>query len=208
MESIKVKLYYKPGACSLASHIILKEIGKDFEIESVDTDKQLTESGADYSKINPMGYVPALRTDEGQILTESAAVLQYLADQHPDTGLAPEFGTFERARLQEHLNFTSSELHKAFAPFFSSNTSDEEKQDAKENVGRKMDYFESIFNDGRKYLLGDKFSVADAYFFVVSSWATPTGIALDKWPRIAAYSKRVADREKVQDAMRAEGLLN
>ncbi len=203
-----MKLYYKPGACSLASHIILKEIGHDFEIESVDTDKQITESGGNFSKINPKGYVPALGLDDGNILTEGAAVLQYLADQNPEVGLAPEAGTLERARLQEHLNYTSTELHKAFGPLFSPVASDEEKQVAMENVGRKMDHFESIFNDGRTYLLGNKFSVADAYFFVVSSWAVPTGIGLDKWPKIAAFSTRVADREAVQSAMRAEGLLN
>ncbi len=203
-----MKLYYKPGACSLASHIILKEIGHDFEIESVDTDNQITESGDDFSKINPKGYVPVLSLDDGNTLTEGAAVLQYLADQNPETGLTPEAGTLERARLQEHLNYTSTELHKAFGPLFSPVASDEEKQVAKENVGRKMDHFESIFNDGRTYLLGNKFSVADAYFFVVSSWAVPTGIGLDKWPKIAAFSTRVADREAVQSAMRAEGLLN
>jgi len=203
-----MKLYYKPGTCSLASHIILKEIGKDFDIESVDTTKQLTESGEDFSKINPKGYVPVLRTDGGQFITEGAAVLQYLADQNPGADLAPESGTLERTYLQEHLNFTSSELHKAFGPFFNPNASDKEKQNAKENVGRKMDHFESVFSDGRKYLLGDKFSVADAYFFVVSSWTVPTGIGLNMWPRVSAFSKRVADRERVQDAMRAEGLLN
>ncbi len=203
-----MKLYYKPGACSLASHIILKEIGHDFEIESVDTDNQITESGDNFSKINPKGYVPVLSLDDGNTLTEGAAVLQYLADQNPEAGLTPEAGTLERARLQEHLNYTSTELHKAFGPLFSPVASDEEKQVAKENVGRKMDHFESIFNDGRTYLLGNKFSVADAYFFVVSSWAVPTGIGLDKWPKIAAFSTRVADREAVQSAMRAEGLLN
>ena len=203
-----MKLYYKPGACSLASHIILKEIGSDFEIESVDTDKQVTESGADFTKINPKGYVPVLRLDNGEFLTEGAAVLQYLADQNPGSGLAPELGTLERARLQEHLNFTSTELHKAFEPFFSSSVSDEEKQGAKANVRRKMDHFESIFDDGRKYLLGNKFSVADAYFFVVSNWAIPTGIGLDKWPGLAEFSTRIAGRESVRDAMRAEGLLN
>ena len=203
-----MKLYYKPGACSLASHIIMKEIGHDFEIESVDTDNQITESGENFSKINPKGYVPALRLDDGKILTEGAAVLQYLADQNPEAGLAPKPGTLERARLQEHLNYTSTELHKAFGPFFSSSATDEEKQSAKQNVGRKMDHFESIFDDGRNYLLGDNFSIADAYFFVVSSWAIPTGIGLDKWPRIAAFSTRMSGREKVQNAMRAEGLLN
>ncbi len=203
-----MKLYYKPGACSLASHIILKEIGHDFEDESVDTDNQITESDDNFSKINPKGYVPALRLDDGKILTEGAAVLQYLADQNPEADLAPESGTLERAHLQEHLNYTSTELHKAFGPLFPPSASDEEKQSAKENVGRKMDHLESIFDDGRNYLIGDKFCVADAYFFVVSSWAIPTGIGLDKWPRIADFSTRVAGREKVQNAMRAEGLVN
>lgn len=203
-----MKLYYKPGACSLASHIVLREIGEDFELESVDTNTQKTETGADFAQINPKGYVPVLRLDGGQVITEGAAVLQYLADQHPEAGLAPKPGTLERARLQEHLNFVSSELHKAFGPFFSPSASDEEKQAAKANVGSKMDHLESIFSDGRKYLLGDEFSVSDAYFFVVASWAEPTGIGLDKWPNVAAFSSRVAGREKVQDAMRAEGLLN
>ena len=203
-----MKLYYKPGACSLASHIILKEIGHDFEIESVDTDKQVTESGVDFSTINARGYVPVLKLDDGAFLTEGAAVLQYLADQNPEADLAPEPGTLERARLQELLNFTSSELHKDFGPFFSANATDKEKLSAKENVERKMEYFESIFSDGRNYLLGDKFSVADVYLFVVSSWAIPTGIGLDRWPGVFAFSKRVASRIAVQDAMRTEGLLN
>lgn len=203
-----MKLYYKPGACSLASHIILKEIGSDFEIESVDTDNQVTESGADFAKINPKGYIPVLRLDDDNLLTEGAAILQYLADQNPEASLAPESGTLERARLQEHLNYISTELHKAFGPLFSPSASDEEKQSAKKNVGRKMDHFESIFNDGRKYLLGNNFTVADAYFFVVSSWAIPTGIGLDNWPGVAAFSSHVTERQRVQDAMRDEGLLN
>ena len=203
-----MKLYYKPGACSLASHIVLREIGEDFELESVDTDTQKTDTGADFTQINPKGYVPVLRLDDGQVLTEGAAVLQYIADQHPEAGLAPKPGTLERVRLQGHLNFVSSELHKAFGPFFSSSASDEEKQAAKAKVERKMDHFESLFSDGRKYLLGHEFSVSDAYFFVVASWAEPTGIGLDKWPNVVAFSARVASREKVQQAMRAEGLLN
>jgi len=132
-----MKLYYKPGACSLASHIILKEIGCDFEIESVDTDMQVTESGVDFTKINPKGYVPVLGTNEGQFLSEGAAVLQYLADQNPHAELAPKPGTLERAHLQEHLNFISSELHKAFGPFFSQSASDEDKIIAKQNVKKK-----------------------------------------------------------------------
>ncbi len=203
-----MKLYYKPGACSLASHIILKEIRKGFEIESVDTDTQMTESGDDFSKINPKGYVPVLRTDEGQILTEGAAILQYLADQNPEADLAPEPGTMERARLQEHLDFISTELHKAFGPFFSSSASNEEKLNAKNIVEKNMNHFESILSDGRKYLLVDKFSTVDAYFFVVSGWTMPTGIGLDEWPNVAAFSTRISKRKYVKEAMRAEGLIN
>lgn len=203
-----MKLYYKPGACSLASHIILREMDKDFELERVDTDTQKTETGVDFKQINQKGYVPVLGLDDNQFLTEGAAILQYLADQNPEAGLAPEPGTIERAHLQEHLNFISSELHKAFGPFFSSHASSDDKKAAKENVEQKMAHFESTFSDGRDYLLGEKFSVSDAYLFVVSSWASPTGIGLEKWPNVAAFNARVASREKVQDAMRAEGLLN
>jgi len=203
-----MKLYYKAGACSLASHIVLREIGKAFEFESVDTDTQKTETGADFTQINPKGYVPVLQLDDGEIITEGAAILQYLADQNPETGLAPKSGTLQRARLQEYLNYISSELHKAFAPFFSSSSSDEDKQAATTSIKSKMNYFESLFSDGRKYLLGDSFSVSDAYLFVVSGWARPTGIGLEQWPYMRAFSTRVAQREKVQDAMRAEGLLD
>ncbi len=201
-----MKLYYSPGACSLASHIVLREIGKDFELESVDPSTQKTETGADYTKINPKGYVPTLLLDDGQLLTEGAAILQYIADQQPEAGLAPKPGTLERARLQEHLNFIASELHNAFGPLFYPSTSDEQKQICKTKIDRRMSYFESLFSDGRKHLLGDDFSVADAYFFVVSGWAVPLGIGLDKWPNVAAFSARVASREKVRDAMHAEGL--
>jgi len=203
-----MKLYYMPGTCSLASHIVLREIGNVFELESVDTVAKKTETGADFSSINPKGYVPALRLGGGEVLTESPAILQYIADQNPDADLAPRSGTLERAQLQEHLNYISSELHKSFAPFFSPNTTDEEKQVARENVERKMDHFESIFSDGREYLLGDKFSISDAYLFVVSSWTKPTGIGMDKWPNIAAFSTRIAERKNVKDALQAEGLLN
>jgi len=203
-----MKLYYKPGACSLATHIVLREIGNDFEYESVDTDIQKTETGDDFTKINSKGYVPVLSLENGQKLTEGAAILQYLADQHPETDFAPKPGTLERARLQEHLNFVSSELHKAFGPLFTADATDEEKIVAKKNVAKKMDHIETLLSDGRKYLLGDKFSVADAYLFVVTNWANPTGIELNKWANISAFHARVVGREKVQDAMRAEGLLN
>lgn len=202
-----MKLYYKPGACSLASHIVLREVGADFELERVDTGAQKTESGADFTRINPKGYVPVLHLDDGQILTEGAAILQYLADRKPEARLAPPAGSLERARLQEHLNYTASELHKAFSPFFAPSVTDTEKEAAKAKVIKRMDYFESVFADGREYLLGDRFSVADAYFFVVANWTKPTGIGLDRWPKVAAHATRVMGREKVKEAMRAEGIL-
>lgn len=202
-----MKLYYSPGACSLSPHIVLREAGMNFEIERVDTASHKTETGADFAQINPKGYVPALRLDDGQILTEGVAIVQFIADLHPATGLAPKPATLERARLQEHLNFIASEYHKAFGPFFSPNASEATKAAAATNVGRRLDHFERIFADGRSYLLGDIFSVADAYLFVISNWTKPTGIGLDKWPNVSGFVTRVAGREKVRAAMHAEGLI-
>ncbi len=203
-----MKLYYKAGACSLASHIVLQELGYDFDIEKVDTATQKTASGEDFSQVNPNGYVPALKLSTGEILTEGAAILQYLADQKPESSLAPAAGSIERARLQEHLNFISSELHKAFGPFFTGKAEGDARQSAEENVARKMAHFEKILSDGRDYLLGDSFTVADAYLFAVSNWSNFVGISLDKVPNLAAFIKRVAVREKTQLALGAEGLLN
>ena len=202
-----MKLYYSPGACSLSPHVVLHEAGVNFEIERVDLASHLTETGADFTQINPKGYVPALRLDDGQVLTEGAAIVQFIADLHPKAGLVPMPGTLERARLQEYLNYIAAEYHKAFGPLFSSDASESAKAVAVTNVKRRLDYFERIFADGRSYLLGDTFSVADAYLFVISTWTKPTGIGLDKWPNVAGFVTRVASREKVQTAMRAEGLL-
>lgn len=202
-----MKLYYSPGACSLSPHIVLREAGMDFEIERVDLASHLTETGADFMQINPKGYVPALRLDDGQVLTEGAAIVQFIADLHPASALAPKPGTMERTRLQEYLNFIATEYHKAFGPFFSPDTSEATKAAAATNVAHRLDHFERIFADGRSYLLGDAFSVADAYLFVVSTWTKPTGIGLEKWPNVSGFVTRVAGREKVQEAMRAEGLL-
>ncbi|MFD2205462.1 glutathione transferase GstA [Kiloniella antarctica] len=206
--SNSVKLYYKAGACSLASHIVLRELGMNFEIEPVDTDTQITASGEDFSKINPDGYVPALKLASGEILTEGAAILQYLADQKPELSLAPAGGSIERARLQEHLNFISSELHKAFTPFFKGQAEGDARPAVDENVAKKLAHFEKILSDGRDYLLGDTFSVADAYLFVVTNWSNFVGVSLEKVPNLAAFVSRVAAREKTQAALGAEGLLN
>ena len=202
-----MKLYYKPGACSLATHIVLHEAGETFDIEEVDTEAGRTKSGGDYTTINPKGYVPALELASGEVLSEGAAILQYVADQHPESDLAPKAGTIARARLQEHLNYTASELHKAFGPFFSSTAGEADKQAAGKAVGHKFDYLNDMLSDGRTYLLGNSFSVSDAYLFVVANWSNFTGIDLKKWPHVAAFVDRVAARPAAQAAMKAEGLL-
>ncbi len=203
-----MKLYYKPGACSLASHIALREIGGPFEIEKVDTGAQRTDDGQDFAAINPKGYVPVLRLDSGETLTEGAAILQYLADANPNAGLAPKPGTLERTRVQEHLNYVASELHKAFSPLFATPPLKGNARTAVEaKIARRMQYFEDFLSDGRDYLLGKAFSVADAYLFVVANWAKPTGVGLERWPHVAAFVDRVGQRKATQDALRAEGLI-
>lgn len=198
-----MKLYFKPGACSLATHIVLRELGIDFTLEPVDTQTQRTESGIDYKTVNPKGYVPALDTGRA-VLTEGAAILQYLAES---TTLIPDVGTLERARLQEHLNYIASELHKAFGPFFKASATDEQRAQALETIPRHFDYLESLLDDGRVYLVGDTFTVADAYFFVVCSWAAVPGIDLKDWPFLNTLWNRIAARPSAKAAMSSEGLV-
>ncbi len=201
-----MKLYYSPGACSLSPHIVLAEAGVAFDLERVDTHAHKTETGRDFFAINPKGYVPALELTGGGLLTEGAAIVQYIADQHPEARLAPTPGTLERARLQEHLNFISSELHKAFSPLFSSDTPPPAREAARARVARRFDDCERLFTDGRAYLMGETFSVADAYLFVIARWAKPTGIDLARWPQLAAYVARVGERKSVREALAREGL--
>ncbi|WP_261842040.1 glutathione transferase GstA [Aliamphritea ceti] len=202
-----MKLFYKPGACSLASHIILRESGAGFELEAVDTDIGRTQSGMDFSEINPKGYVPVLQLESGDVLTEGAAILQYIADHCAPGRLAPTAGTIERVRLQEHLNYVSSELHKAFGAFFSGTATEADKDNARASLNSKFNYLNDLFADDREYLSGSDFSVADAYLFVVSNWANFVGINLHPWPRIARFVERVSKRPAVQEAFKAEGLV-
>lgn len=203
-----MKLFFKPGACSLASHIVLNELGVDFDLEKTDTTTKTTESGIDFLTININGYVPALQLDDGEVITENPAVLQYLADLAPERSLAPPNGSIERIRLQEALNFVSSELHRAFGPFFDGGKLDDEgRRKAISNIGRRVSHIERYLGDGRPYLLGEDFTVADAYTVVVLNWADLLGIELTGWPSTRAYVDRVKERPSVVAAMRREGLI-
>ncbi|MEM7067616.1 MAG: glutathione transferase GstA [Pseudomonadota bacterium] len=202
-----MKLYFKPGACSLASHIMLHEIGDTFEIEAVDTDAGRTENGLDFRKISPNGYVPALEVRDGVHLSEGVAILQYIADNNPGSAYAPKPGSLERARLQQFLNYAAAELHKAWSPLFAGGSTDKEKEAAVRKVSGKFDYLESVLSDGRNYLVEGQFSVADAYTFVLVNWANFKAIDLTDWSNLHAYWKRVSDRPATRAAMAAEGLL-
>jgi glutathione S-transferase len=201
-----MKLYYAPGACSLSPHIVARELGINVELKKVNTKDKTIEGGGDYWKVNARGYVPALELDNGQVLTEGPAIVQYLADQKPDSGLAPKNGTIERYRLQEWLNFLTSEVHKQFSPLFKPNTPEDYKPIAKENLATRFDWLDKQLA-GKEYLTGSQFTVADAYLFVLTNWTKPTQIDLSRWPNIAAFQKRVAARPKVKEAMQAEGLI-
>lgn len=201
-----MKLYFSPGACSLSPHIISHETGETLTLERVDLKAKQTASGTDYLRINPKGYVPALELDDGQLLTEGPAIVQFLADRRPDAGLVPAAGTFERYRVVEMLGYINSELHKAYSPLFSDKTSAETRAEKHEHLQKRYALIEQQLT-GRDYLFGERFGVADAYLFTITNWAKILKVDLSAFPNLTAFQQRVAARPAVQAALKAEGLL-
>ena len=201
-----MKLYYSPGACSLSPHIVARELGLPVKTVKIDNKAKTVDGGGDYWKVNGKGYVPPLELDGGEVLTEGPAIVQYLADQKPDAGLAPKAGSLERYRVQEWLNFITSEIHKQFSPLFRPNTPEDYKPVAKENLEKRFGWLDKQLA-GKDYLMGKQFTVADAYLFTVLRWTIPMKMDLAPWPNLAAYLKRVGSRPKVKEAMQEEGLL-
>ncbi|HEX6363009.1 MAG TPA: glutathione transferase GstA [Albitalea sp.] len=201
-----MKLYYSPGACSLSPHIVLREAGLPFDLVLASTRTHKLQDGTDYYTINPKGYVPLLELDDGQRLTEGPAIVQYVADRVPDRKLAPPNGTMERYRLQEWLNFISTEVHKSFSPLFNPAMPEDGKAVYRDKIGQRLAWVETQL-PGRTFLLGNDFTAADAYLFVVTNWSQPMSIDMTRHPQLNAYRERIAARPAVQAAMKAEGLL-
>ena len=201
-----MKLYYSPGACSLSPHIALQESGLAFEAIRTPTKTHQLPDGTDFYTINPLGYVPVLELDNGQRLREGPAIVQYIADQVPDKQLAPANGSFERYQLQEWLTFIGTEVHKNFSPLFTPGMPDEAKLLAKDRIVSRLTWVDGELAS-KPYLMGQHFSVADAYLFTVTNWAKLVGVDIGGLANLAALRARVAERPAVQAAMRAEGLL-
>lgn len=202
-----MKLYFSPGACSLSPHIILCESGLPFTLEKVDLRAKTTASGADYSAINGKGYVPALDTGSGVVLTEGPAIVQFLADQVPGKQLVPPAGTLERYQVLEWLNFIGTEIHKNYSPLFNPAASDEVRNGARAALAKRYTWVEQKLG-GADYLHGGQFTVADAYLFVVTNWAGMVKLDLSAFPGLLAFQRRIAARPAVQQALREEGLID
>ena len=201
-----MKLYYSPGACSLSPHIALEEAGMQYEAIAAPTKTHKLPDGSDYYQINPLGYVPLLVLDDGTKLTEGPAIVQYIADQAPDKKLAPANGTLPRYQMQSKLNFVGTELHKSFGPLFNSATPDDAKKAAREKLLGRFKWIDGELA-GKQFLMGDQFTVADAYLFTVSNWAPRVELDLSSLSNLAAFRDRVSKRPAVQKAMKDEGLL-
>jgi len=201
-----MKLYYSPGACSMAPHILANEIGQKVDLVKVDIPNKKTADGGDYWGVNPKGYVPTLELDNGERITEVGVILQYLGDQKPDSGVVPKFGTMERYRQMEALNFAATEVHKQIGLLFNPKVTPEMREVQLGNIERRLNALEKMLA-GKQYIAGEKFSAADAYLFTVLGWTKPLKIDLAKWPNIQAYVGRVGARPAVQATLKAEGLI-
>jgi len=201
-----MKLYYSPGACSLSPHIVALEAGLDVELVLASTKTHKLQDGTDFYGINPKGYVPLLELNDGQRLSEGPAIVQYLADQAPDKRLAPPNGTMERYRLQEWLNFLTSELHKGFSPLFNPAMPEEAKTLARNKLHERLKWLDGQLA-GKSFLMGDTFTVADAYLFTITNWGQHVGVDVSPYTHLVSYRGRVAERPAVQAAMKSEGLL-
>lgn len=197
-----MRLYYSPGACSLSPHIVARELGLPIDLEKVDLAARKTASGEDYRSVNPKGYVPALRLDDGSVLTEGPAIVQYLLDRK-ENDLAPKAGSPERYRLLEWLAFLNSEVHKTWSGLWNPKA---DRGPIEERLGQRLAWIDGELA-GKAYLLGERFSAPDAYLFVLLGWAGPTKFDVSRWARLQAFAGRVAARPKVQEAMKAEGLV-
>ena len=198
-----MKLYFSPGACSLSPHIVLLEAGVAFRTEAVNLGNKRTASGADFMAINPKGYVPALELDDGAVLTEGPAIVQYIADLAPAKALAPAAGTLERYQLMAWLNYIGTELHKSYGPLFNRASGEDAKTAARATLSKRFAYVAGMLG-GRAFLLGERFSVADAYLFTVARWAPGVQLDLSAWPVLSDYQARIAARPAVQQALRDE----
>jgi glutathione S-transferase len=201
-----MKLYYLTAACSLAANISLREAGLQFELVKVDRHTKKTADGLDFNEVNPKGYVPALRLDNGEVLTENIAVLQYIGDRNPAAKLAPPAGTIEHYRLMEWLSFVSCEVHKSFTPLFREDAPEGAKEYARKNLSTRLDYLERALGS-RSFLMGEQFTVADAYLFTVLSWGAHVNFDIARWPSLKRHVERVGKRPHVIEALKAEGLL-
>jgi glutathione S-transferase len=201
-----LKLYYSTGACSLSPHIALREAGLDFTLEKTDLKSKQTASGGDIRSVNPKGYVPVLVLESGEVLTEGPAIVQWIADQNPNSGLAPAAGTMPRYHLMEWLNFITSELHKNYSPLFNPNAPEEYKKLVREALATRYAFVNEKLA-GKSYLIGEQFTVADGYLFTVTNWARIVKFDLAAYPNVLAFQERVRHRPHVVEAMKAEGII-
>jgi glutathione S-transferase len=198
-------LYYSPGTCAQAPHILLHELGFSHDARRVDLKSKTLEDGSSYLRINPKGSVPSLELENGEVLTENAVILQFLGDRAGSPTVLPSVGNFRRYRVLEMVNFITTELHKRFSYLFNPETTDEMKQFVIRDITKKLDHVEGVLGRG-PFLMGDELTLPDPYLFVITGW-TEKMIGLEKWPNLRAFRERMLERPSVRHVLRFEGLL-